>query len=402
MEDFKKKIYGDGVRDDYEGIQGLLDSGISTVYLPVPKKHYVISKPLYVHSNQTLKLDEQTRVVLADNSNCCMLQNADPETGNENIIIDGGIWDMNHNNQWPNPWHFPRPDTGKIVSYAYLKERYGWTQKSGKLRPEYDGFCFRFCKIVHFTMKNLTIVNPVVFGVEMGYVSYFTIDNIRFDYTEGSPKLWNMDGIHLEGGCCYGRITNLKGACHDDLLALTSDDGAWGPIHDIEVDGIFAERSHSAVRFLSRGTPVKNITIRDVYGSFYVYGIIMSRHVEVEGERGVFENIVVENFHGSICEGTVDVKGNYCALIHIMSGLDMKNITFRNIVREENRCFLPTIKIYKDTNIDCLVIDGIHQTVAEGNSVIPLQSEASISRLDIKNIFGGVCEINGEQRPDLN
>ena len=73
------KIYGDGIHDDYAGIQELLDSGISTVKLPVPEKHYLISKALLIHSNQTLKLDENTRVVLTDNANCCMLQNADTE-----------------------------------------------------------------------------------------------------------------------------------------------------------------------------------------------------------------------------------------------------------------------------------------------------------------------------------
>ena len=389
------KIYGDGIHDDHAGIQELLDSGVSTVYLPVPKKHYVISKPLLIHSNQTLRLDEQTKITLADNANCCMLQNSDTENGNKNVVVDGGIWDMNHSKQWPNPWHFPRTENEKVVSYDYLKEKYGWTPKDGRLVPEYDGFCFRFCRIVNFTFKNITIVNPVVYGVQMGYVSYFTIDNIRFDYTEGSPKLWNLDGIHLEGGCCYGRITNLKGACHDDLLALTSNDTIWGPIHDIEVDGIFAENSHSAVRFLSRGLPVKNISIKNVFGSFYVYGIIMSRYVEVEGERGVFENISVENFFGNICKGTVDVKGNYCGLIHIMSGLDMKNITFRNIVREENNCYLPTIWIYKDTKIDCLVVDGLHQTVKDGNEVIPILSEADIDKLEIKNVFGGKSQIKG-------
>ena len=34
------KIYGDGIHDDYLGIQELLDSGISTVELPIPEKPY--------------------------------------------------------------------------------------------------------------------------------------------------------------------------------------------------------------------------------------------------------------------------------------------------------------------------------------------------------------------------
>ena len=390
------KIYGDGIHDDYAGIQELLDSGISTVKLPVPEKHYLISKALLIHSNQTLKLHENTKVVLTDNANCCMLQNDDLVKGNVNITVDGGIWDMNHNNQWPNPYHFPNSN-GVIHTKEYMEEKYGWTPQQGLIRPCYTGHAFIFARIRNFTFKNVTIVNPVVYGVQMAFIEYFTIDNIRFDYTEGSPKLWNMDGIHLEAGCRFGRITNLKGACHDDLLALTSDDCVWGgPIENIEIDGIFAENCHSAIRFLSRGTPVKNISVKNIFGTFYVYGIIMSRHVEVEGERGRFENISIENMYASICPGTVDVKGNYCALIHIMSGLDMKNMVFRNIVREENNCYLPTIKIYANNTVDSLVVDGIHQTVADGNTVIPVESEADIKRLELKNIFGGECKIQGK------
>ena len=40
----------------------------------------------------------------------------------ENIKIDGGIWDMNHKNQHPNPWHFESPVTGK-TGYDILSDR---------------------------------------------------------------------------------------------------------------------------------------------------------------------------------------------------------------------------------------------------------------------------------------
>ena len=130
----KLKLYGNGIYDDYDAIQELLDSGVSTVYLPVPEKHYLISKPLLIHSNQTLKLDENTRIVLTDNANCCMVRNDDYVKGNVNITIDGGIWDMNHNNQWPNPYHFP-DSNGVIRTKAYMKEKFGWTPQSGLVRP---------------------------------------------------------------------------------------------------------------------------------------------------------------------------------------------------------------------------------------------------------------------------
>ena len=45
-------LYGDGIHDDYEAIQELLDSGNCLVSLPMPTKNYLISKTLRVHSNQ--------------------------------------------------------------------------------------------------------------------------------------------------------------------------------------------------------------------------------------------------------------------------------------------------------------------------------------------------------------
>ncbi|MDR2440036.1 MAG: glycoside hydrolase family 55 protein, partial [Planctomycetaceae bacterium] len=58
---FVKEIFsqliGNGIADDTQAIQVMLDSGEKLVYLPPPAKHYVISKPLRIYSNQTLKLD---------------------------------------------------------------------------------------------------------------------------------------------------------------------------------------------------------------------------------------------------------------------------------------------------------------------------------------------------------
>ena len=101
----------------------------------------------------------------------------------------------------------------------------------------------------------------VVYGADFAYVEDFTIENIKFDYYEGSPKLWNLDGVHIEGHCKNGIIRNLKGTCHDDTVALTSDNLYFGPIENIVVNGIWGENSHSAVRLLSVNYPLKNIHI---------------------------------------------------------------------------------------------------------------------------------------------
>ena len=96
-------IYGDGVHCDSQAIQELLDSGTRCVYLPAPKDCYVIDRPLIIHSNQELRMDRYTVMKLAPNSNCVMLTNANQDTQDENITINGGIWDMQNLQQRENP-----------------------------------------------------------------------------------------------------------------------------------------------------------------------------------------------------------------------------------------------------------------------------------------------------------
>ena len=44
-------LYGDGIHDDTDAIQELIDSGVCEVSLPVPKKLYLISRPLEIRRN---------------------------------------------------------------------------------------------------------------------------------------------------------------------------------------------------------------------------------------------------------------------------------------------------------------------------------------------------------------
>ena len=69
------KLYGDGVHDDQPAIQEMIDSGACEVSLPVPAKHYLITKPLTIPSNFKLKLPRFATIKLADGANCFLLQN---------------------------------------------------------------------------------------------------------------------------------------------------------------------------------------------------------------------------------------------------------------------------------------------------------------------------------------
>lgn len=357
------QLFGDGINDDYPAIQEMLDSGICEVVLPAPKKNYVISKTLKIHSNQCLRLGRFTTVRLADGANCEMIENVDFDNFNENICIDGGIWDMNHSKQWPNPYHFP-DENGK-----YFFDKVGWEYRdfsrfreyNSFMRGVYTGMCMRFCRIKRFILKNVTFKNPVVYGVQLGFIEEFTVRDIVFDYTEGSPKLWNMDGVHLEGNCKHGSLINLKGACHDDMVAFTADDSLYGPIEDILVDGIFADGSHSAVRLLSHGLPVKNITIRNVYGSYYTYCIGLTKYHGGEEERGYMENIVIENVVACTCEGTVDVKGGRRSVIWVEKGLDVTGLSIVNVHRDEHTYPTALFKLDEGAMVKNLRLRDIYQ-----------------------------------------
>ncbi len=391
MYNLKNTLYGDGIHDDLPAIQELLDSGMQVVYLPTPLKNYLITGTLFIHSNQELKLDRHTHIRLANGSSCPMLEDADDGKWNERITVSGGIWDMNNKNQKPNPMHYPDPDTGLMVIDEAFKNGIA-SHESDKKIPVYTGSCFRFYKVKEFYFGNITIKNPVTFGLQVAYVHNFTIENLMFDYKEGAPKLWNMDGVHVEGGCKNGLIRNLKGTCHDDTVALTSDDATYGPIENIVVDGVYSENTHSAVRLLSRFNSLKNIHITNIFGTFYTYCIILSKfYADLPGRSG-FENITIDNVYASHCKGTADVAGNNSELIMIgnkNNEIDIKNLKISKVFRTETHLSLPTIAIYENTNINNLSITDCVQTNETKSPITFLRNNGNIKKLFLSNIEAG-------------
>lgn len=378
-------LYGDGLHDDYAAIQAMLDSGACEVVLPVPKKEYVIGNTLKIHGGQTLRLPRFAVIRLAADVNRSMIEDCDFSVWKQNVCIDGGIWDMNSAEQEANPWHFAGKD-GK-TSYQRLNVTNPTEFKVYTQFPDvWTGFCMRFCRIRRFILKNVTFRNPVTYGVQMGYVEDFTVSDIIFDYTKGSPKLWNMDGVHLEGYCKNGVVRNLQGACHDDLVALTADDMLYGPIENVLIDGVFAEHSHSAVRILSHGYPVKNVTIRNVWGSYYVYCIGLTKYHGGDDERGVIENVTIENVSVCASEGTPDVEGGRDALVWVQKGVDVKNLRIVNLSRTESVRCVPTVGIDEGASVSGFVFKDVVLKNLTGKPVKILDNKGTISGLVEENV----------------
>lgn len=285
-------LVGDGTHDDTTAIQALLDSKRALVYLPAPPKHYLISKPLRIYSNQTLQLDRFTVIRLKDGSDCLMITNDDHELGNENIALVGGVWDMHNEGQ----------------SLAEYQKTRNW---KGAYEPaRYLGVLMRFNRVKRLTLRGLTLKDPVTFSTQLGNLEEFTIEDITFDH---NLKRTNMDGIHVHGNSRHGRITNLKGATNDDLVALNADDGgifemSRGPIEDVIVDGVWAKDGYTAVRLLSAGSPVRRIRLANIFGTYRYNAVSFTNHKVHPGTASTFEDISI---HGVFCgKSTMGMKAD--------------------------------------------------------------------------------------------
>ena len=352
-------LVGDGVVDDTAAIQARLDSGMSCVYLPPPTKHYLISKTLKIGSNQELRLDRFSVVRLAPKSDCPMVENRGYEAGaDKRVALVGGVWDMANLDQSPNPaqyWSFKPPRPSPLPKhYAY---------------GAFLGIAIRFANIEGITVRDVTVRNPTMYGIAFCKVSYFLVDGVSFDYTTWNPLRLNLDGVHFDGCCHHGKISNLRGTCYDDLVALNANDvqcaQAEGPISDVDIDGIYAEYCHSAVRLLSAGADLKRVTVRNVHGNFYTYAVGLT-HYFPKNPRGHFDDIVISDVFASKVYSPEDIGVNSRTnfpLIWVQGPVDVGSLTVRNLSRDEKNIAVASIRVDEPASVkrltvrDCNVIN---------------------------------------------
>lgn len=389
-------LCGDGVHDDTEAIQARLDGNSSCIELPVPVKEYLISKTLRIGSGQELRLPKTARVRLADGSNCPMLGNRDFEGGNADVAITGGVWDMNNRGQRHNVaalgW-MPVSQRAEWLTEEKeaVQKRTPWPKKHD---PDFfTGVCIKLFRVKGLKIRGVTVMNPVTYGIQLSQVTDFVADDITFDYMWGNPAKANMDGFHVDGGCSRGRITNLRGICFDDFVALNATDGSdspcHGPITDIEIDGIACDYCHSAVRLLSRSAehPVKRISIRNVRGRFYSYGIGLTYFYHDVKERGVMDDIVLSDLDMSRAEPPADCWGFWrFGAIEVEQGLDIGNLTIERFRRDEDhRPDVASIRIKDDARIGRLTIRDCEQVNRTAESMTFLKCRGKIKKLVHEN-----------------
>lgn len=396
----KNVLYGDGLHDDYPAIQEMIDSGVCEVSLPAPKKHYLISKTLTLPSNFRLVLPRYAEIRLADGANCWMVSNkmvpdhADrlaedledlhrqlwfyvndysPEAVVRNVEICGGIWNFNNKNQLPNPERMYYD-----VNNRQVKEPYGYT-----------GEGMLFYAVENLKLSSMTLKDPVHWGTSFDRVSYFTIEDITFDYNLGNPNAINMDGIHLNGNCHFGMIRNLKGACYDDLVALNAHEGSRGPITNITIDGLYAETCHSAVRLLTVHDDVENIHISNVYGTYYQYCVGLTKYYPGE-TTGTFDAISLDHIYASKALRDHIYPWPDSAqfpFIYLQGDIRVKNMTVSELYRKEYNIPVETFFIGEKAEVDNLLLENIVCENHTDQEIPMIVNQGTVRRMETKNMI---------------
>jgi polygalacturonase len=160
---------GDGLSDDGEAFQRALDGGSKGIY--VPEGRYLMGRPLKIRGGTKLSLHPRAYVVLADgvarSTDDYLLSNADPENGDGDITISGGIWDGNNR---------------------------GNARPAGLFDQGCSGALFHFRNVRDLRLQDLHFRNAEAYHVRLTHVRGFHIEGIRFSADRVRP---NNDGIHL-------------------------------------------------------------------------------------------------------------------------------------------------------------------------------------------------------------
>ena len=284
---------GDGIADDFSAIQAALNKCDSEIIV-IPTGDYRVTATLKVGSNTQIQAASDSRIFMCGETmryrGDFLLSNADTVYGNENITIDGGVWDGNNQ--------------GRLITKPDLFDRNG-----------YCGSVLNFVTVKNLNLQNLTVANSITYNVRMSRVENFIIQNIKFFSAEFG---FNQDGFHFGGGVKNGIVENIaaisKGQTNDDMLAFNADDSIERvenldlyreAIENIIVRNVYAEDCHTLVRFLSVNAPIRNIKIENISGGCRCYAVNMDgarycrtplfKEENTPKGVGVIENVHIEN-----------------------------------------------------------------------------------------------------------
>ena len=74
--------------------------------------------------------------------------------------------------------------TDKLFNKLFIhewNEKNNFDKKGTYMQPIYNGICFVFNHVKSLYVGNITIENPVLYGMDISFTEDFTIENIQFE-----------------------------------------------------------------------------------------------------------------------------------------------------------------------------------------------------------------------------
>jgi hypothetical protein len=196
----------------------------SAAFIPQSAIPIYIDRPIVLHSGDRLIVHPQTEIRLKSGPvSTCMVRNANIVFSQDRpvnmcagsdatILIEGGIWSDQYNEG---------------------RGRGGVYDQGNTMRGAQAAFLLHNIKGV--TVRNVLFRDCSAFGIQIGNVTDFVLENLAFDET--------ADGVHIEGPAARGIIRRITGKTNDDIIALNAWDWdfsslTFGPITDMLVEDI--------------------------------------------------------------------------------------------------------------------------------------------------------------------
>lgn len=288
--------------DAFSIIQGLLNGGNVKIYWDLAVS---LSNTLRIESNTEIKTVSGKGAVLRPGVNRPMFMNKNikfRENANiveQNILIDGGIWNGNSAGQTVKGSHTHGPVT--IFSWFGVKDLH---------------------------LKNHKMYTPKTYAQQAINILNGVVEDFVVDVGSGAI---NMDGVHFDGWCKNCRISRGILTTYDDGVACNADDlyyhpdygngtttNFWvedpcGPASDIIFEDLFFVNSLFGIRVLSSRSRVDNITIRNLSGNTRGYSVLIDNYWQ---NPGAIQNSSTGNIgHITVNNNTVAV--NYSGLSNL-------------------------------------------------------------------------------------
>jgi hypothetical protein len=362
-----------GGTDDTALIQAILDRAPKLGSLRLIVDGAILVKGLKVHSNTTIEcLTSDCGFFLADHVDQPIVRNADPsatERKNHNITFLGGTYNGNSAKQ-----------TG-IGSFAKLPPGKNWAN------------AFALYGVEQVTLRDVTIKDASAMAVQFSNWRRVTCENIFIQKAVSC-------GIQFQGPGQFLSMRNIHGNAADDFIALNADDYhtdwnkkgefalndffgpnvSFGPIMDVDIEGVFIDGGHNGIRIMSRVSRVDRVSIRNVQGTFTKYGFFISPAWRPGGNLG---NITFEN----IDLRPLEPDFGPLPFVFLIQG-NIEQLTLRNIHSHQPIDSRPVVWVQPSSDIGVLRVDGmnVHQQDPRSAQTPVIQVDGHIDLLSVNNV----------------